>query len=193
MNPSEAVGEQPFCDYLIVEDDVTFANTLAQALRKRGLTVYCASDGTTAMQLCARVKPQRIILDLMLGKETGLAMIQALLQRAPTAELLVLTGYSSVATAVSAIKLGACNYLCKPARVTEILNAFEQLDDNQQGYQINHASQNAQRVPSVKRLEWEHIQRVLADNNGNVSATARELSMHRRTLQRKLQKKPVQA
>ena len=106
-----------------------------------------------------------------------------LLAGAPDAELVVLTGYSSIATAVSAVKQGAYNYLCKPAPIHEILNAF---DDQPP------ASDTLTETPmSVDRLEWEHIQRVMADNDGNISATARALGMHRRTLQRKLQKRPV--
>ena len=115
---------------------------------------------------------------------SGLLAVPLLLQRTPGARLVVLTGYSSIATAVQATKSGACNYLCKPAGIDEILAAFD--DD---------ASGGGTAIPSepisVERLEWEHIQRVLQDNGGNISATARALDMHRRTLQRKLQKRPV--
>lgn len=137
-----------------------------------------------AMQLIEDLKPQYVVLDLKLEHESGLALIEPLKAKLPDAKIVILTGYSSISTAVNAIKLGAFNYLCKPAGTQDILAAFEQetplttaIDDGQ--------------LPSVKRLEWEHIQRVLADNGGNISATARSLGMHRRTLQRKLQKKPV--
>jgi two-component system response regulator RegA len=98
--------------------------------------------------------------------------------------VVILTGYSSVATAVEAIKLGALNYLCKPATLPEIIAAFD-------GENGDPDAAIAESPPSVDRLEWEHIQRVLADNHNNISATARQLGMHRRTLQRKLQKRPV--
>jgi two-component system, response regulator RegA len=106
------------------------------------------------------------------------------LQAAPEASLVVLTGYSSIATAVEATKSGASNYLCKPASIDEVLAAF--------GAGDSAAEIEVPNDPiSVERLEWEHIQRVLNDNDGNISATARALGMHRRTLQRKLQKRPV--
>jgi two-component system response regulator RegA len=103
-------------------------------------------------------------------------------QRLPHAEILILTGYSSISTAVEAIKLGAVNYLCKPASAENIIQAFSVSDKPIESISASPTS--------ISRLEWEHIQRVLNDNNGNISATARSLGMHRRTLQRKLQKKP---
>jgi two-component system response regulator RegA len=99
-------------------------------------------------------------------------------------DILILTGYSSISTAVEAIKLGAINYLCKPASADEIVAAFKNTEANAQVPMEDSP-------PSVNRLEWEHIQRVLNENQGNISATARSLGMHRRTLQRKLQKRPV--
>ena len=117
------------------------------------------------------------------GLHTGNAL-PGLLAAAPGASLVVLTGYSSIATAVEATKLGATNYLCKPAGIDEVLAAFV---DPESGLEVEVPSDPI----SVERLEWEHIQRVLNDNDGNISATARALGMHRRTLQRKLQKRPV--
>ncbi|MEC8429588.1 MAG: helix-turn-helix domain-containing protein, partial [Pseudomonadota bacterium] len=113
----------------------------------------------------------------------GLPLIPKLKQQLPQLDIVMLTGYSSINTAVEAIKLGASNYLCKPANADEILAAFEAEPDAD--IEISNAP------ISVNRLEWEHIQKVLAEHEGNVSATARALGMHRRTLQRKLQKRPV--
>ena len=115
---------------------------------------------------------------------SGLLALPQLLKQAPHARLVVLTGYSSIATAVEATKAGATNYLCKPATIDEILSAFE-------GSEPATAATIPADPISVERLEWEHIQRVLKDNDGNISATSRALDMHRRTLQRKLQKRPV--
>ena len=125
-----------------------------------------------------------MILDLKLEQESGLSILQQLKQLQPQMDILILTGYSSISTAVEAIKLGAINYLCKSASADEIVAAFENTEANVQVPMEDSP-------PSVNRLEWEHIQRVLNENQGNISATARSLGMHRRTLQRKLQKRPV--
>lgn len=170
--------------YLIIDDDNLFAQTLVRSLARRGQTAKAAVDGTMALALCREHPPQRIILDLKLDQASGLHLIRDLLQAAPGCRIVVLTGYSSIPTTVEAIKLGAVDYLCKPASLDDIVSAFERSEGNP-----------AVSVPasphSVDRLEWEHIQRVLAEYAGNISATARALGMHRRTLQRKLQKKPV--
>src|SRR5690606_35559799 len=125
----------------------------------------------------------KAVVDLKLAKESGLNLISELKQRQPDLEIVMLTGYSSIPTAVEAIKLGALNYLCKPADAYEIRAAFD--------LQLKKQLEIPTKPPSVDRLEWEHIQKVLQENKGNISATARSLGMHRRTLQRKLQKRPV--
>lgn len=170
--------------YLIIDDDEIFSATLQRALQQREYEAETAADGSTGLLKARRIKPDRIILDMKLGRESGLALIEPLLAANPNSRILLLTGYSSISTAVKAMRLGAFNYLCKPARANEILNAFEDSNPSTDIPEDDHA-------PSVKRLEWEHIQRVLDDHDGNISATARALGMHRRTLQRKLQKKPV--
>lgn len=171
--------------YLIIDDDTLFSASLLKALTQRTLTAITAADSSEALLLARKHQPNRIVLDMKLGKESGLALIEPLLTINPNTRILLLTGYSSISTAVKAVKLGAFNYLCKPARANEILAALE---DSNSGTSIPTQDDHA---PSVKRLEWEHIQRVLDEHNGNISATARALGMHRRTLQRKLQKKPV--
>ena len=127
------------------------------------------------------------ILDLNLGGETSLNLIPILKKQLPEIRILILTGYASIATAVEAIKLGADNYLAKPADADEILSAMLASD----GIKMEPNESTSLEPMSVRRLEWEYIQRVLMENNGNISATARQLKMHRRTLQRKLQKRPV--
>ncbi len=169
---------------LIVDDDATFASILARAMTRRGYRVFAASNGEEALALCLENRPDKAVVDLKLNNESGLNLLPQLKTLHPTIEVLILTGYSSISTAVEAIKMGASNYLCKPASVDDILSAFEGVTPNPE-VPINESP------PSVERLEWEHIQRVLAENDGNISATARSLGMHRRTLQRKLQKRPV--
>lgn len=169
---------------LIVDDDAVFTEVLARALRKRDLQVERAHDSKRALELVNSFAPDRVTLDLKMVEESGLQLLPELLKIHPQAKVVVLTGYSSIATAVQAMKLGAINYLCKPANAQEILSAFDSQVQEDIALEPNPVS--------VSRLEWEHIQRVLEENEGNVSATARALGMHRRTLQRKLQKRPVQ-
>ena len=167
--------------FLLVDDDETFSRILARALTKREQLVKTAANSQQALQLAGNEHFDKAVLDLKMAGETGLQLIPELKRLQPALSIVMLTGYSSIATTVEAIKLGATNYLCKPANVNEILNAF-----NAEG-----ASDIPDTPPSVDRLEWEHIQKVLNTHDGNISATARALGMHRRTLQRKLQKKPV--
>lgn len=168
---------------LVIDDDPVFTQVLARALSKRGFDVREAHDAAQAMVLAESFRPERITLDLKMADSSGLPLIPRLLDILPTANIVLLTGYSSIATAVQAIKLGAINYLCKPANTDDILAAFEGRGNN--------AVEVVDLPVSVSRLEWEHIQKILIENDGNISATARALGMHRRTLQRKLQKRPV--
>jgi len=169
--------------FLIVDDDEALCSVLARSLSRQGFEVDTAHSYDEALAL-ARSKPfNRAVVDLKMEGPSGLHLIAAMKQECADIDIVMLTGYSSIATTVEAIKLGACNYLCKPAGVDEILAAF---DGQPEAIAI------PDNPPSVDRLEWEHIQRVLNANGGNISATARALGMHRRTLQRKLQKRPVQ-
>ncbi len=171
------------CDFLIVDDDANFRDVLVRALQRRGFTALSADNSSEALTAAREHKPRRALIDLKLTNESGLDIIAALKLEQPTLDIVMLTGYSSIATAVEAVKRGALNYLCKPASVDEIIAAF--VADI--GVEVSSPIQ----PHSVDRLEWEHIQKVLLDNQGNISATARALGMHRRTLQRKLQKRPV--
>ena len=169
---------------LIIDDDEMFCHVLSRALTRRGYQVSVAHDADQALALASSEAPGMATLDLKLEHTSGLKLLPELLAVAPACRVVVLTGYSSIATAVEAIKLGAVNYLCKPADADDVLIAF----DRQEGDPNTEVADNP---PSVNRITWEHIQKVLQEHDGNISATARALGMHRRTLQRKLQKRPV--
>nr|WP_297457210.1 response regulator transcription factor [uncultured Halomonas sp.] len=169
---------------LIVDDDDMFCHVMQRALTRRGFDVAVAHDADDALIQARRSPPQLATLDLKLEHTSGLKLLPELLAIAPQCRVVVLTGYSSIATAVEAIKLGAANYLCKPVDADEILTAFER-EGGDPDIDI------ADNPPSINRVTWEHIQKVLQEHDGNISATARALGMHRRTLQRKLQKRPV--
>jgi len=171
---------------LVVDDDPVFGGVLSRALSRRGFAVEVAEGvGEARRKMAVRV-PDYAVLDLKMPDGSGLMLLEELRHRNPSARIVVLTGFASVATAVEAIKLGAVHYLPKPVDADEVVAAFERGRGD--------ASMPLSGKPlSVDRLEWEHIQKVLAQNGGNVSATARALNMHRRTLQRKLTKKPSRA
>lgn len=172
---------------LLLDDDATFVEVLARALQRRGLAVLKACDVTTALAEAERLAPAYAVVDLKLQQESGLDAIAPLLACNPVMKILILTGYSSIATAVAAIKRGALDYACKPLDADAILAKLGL------GAAIAMPVEVPEQPPSVDRVEWEHIQRVLNEQDGNISATARSLGMHRRTLQRKLQKRPVRS
>lgn len=169
---------------LLVDDDADFLAVLKRGLELRGYGVMAASDAEQALALSHAGAPGHVIVDLKLAAQNGLDLIPKLRGMLPAARILMLTGYASIATAVEAVKRGADDYLAKPASVAEILRALR-------GGQIPATQATPLRPISLLRLEWEHIQRVLKENEGNISATARALNMHRRTLQRKLAKRPA--
>jgi len=171
-------------DILLVDDDETFCMVLNNAIERRGYTVETATNSADALKIANAHQPAYAIVDLRIGDESGLNLVENLVQSNPEIRIVMLTGYASIATAVQAIKLGAKHYLTKPADADEIIASFSNDADNDSVAPAEHPL-------SPKRLEWEHLQKVLMDNDGNVSATARALGMHRRTLQRKLQKRPV--
>lgn len=170
---------------LLIEDDAVFAQVMTRALQRRDFAVVHASDIDAARMAIVRHDHDYAIVDLNLGGHSSLELIPLLKEKRPDSPILMLTGYASIATAVEAIKLGADNYLAKPADANDILAALTATSEQAQ------RALPIQQPMSVRRLEWEHIQKVLKENDGNISATARQLNMHRRTLQRKLQKKPV--
>ena len=169
---------------LLVDDDETYCSVLGDALEKRHYEVHIANDLATALELAREHEPEYAVVDLRIGTESGLELVKQLSELDENTRIVMLTGFASVATAVEAIKLGAVHYLAKPANADEVVTALQRTGGD--------ASVSPAEQPlSVKRLEWEHLQKILAEHNGNISAAARALKMHRRTLQRKLAKRPV--
>ncbi|MBD3822557.1 MAG: response regulator [Thiotrichales bacterium] len=180
---------------LIVDDDETFLRVLQQALKHADVPAVSARTPDDALAVIREQTFEYAVLDLNIDGHSGLNLMKELLQLQPDCQVLILTGYASVASAVEAMRLGAMDYLCKPASVSDIIKALklEASEETvlEQNDADNEASEDFQPM-SIKRLEWEHIQKVLVEHDGNVSATAQALNMHRRTLQRKLQKRPVE-
>lgn len=171
--------------FLILDDNEVFAATLARSLTRRGFAVTLAHSGAHALSASQGTQFDYVTIDLHLAQDSGLHWIAPIRGLLPRARILVLTGYASIATTVQAVKLGADNYLSKPANIDSILSALREAPVAATG-DIAHET-----VPlTVNQLEWDHIQRVLLEHRGNISSTARALNMHRRTLQRKLGKKP---
>ena len=169
---------------LVVDDDTPLRERLGAAFAERGYRVVTAGDHKQAIELARRTKVDRAIVDLRMPGAHGLVVVRDLLELHPDAEIVVLTGYGSIATAVEAMQLGACNYLTKPANADQIHAAF---DAEPPAVDAEIAFE----VPTVAKVEREHIERVLRECDGNVSKAARVLGMHRRTLQYKLAKFPV--
>lgn len=170
---------------LLVDDDPIYLQRLAKALRDRGCTIATAETAEAAPTAAAELKPQAAVLDLKLPGASGLTCLRELRATWPELRVLMLTGYGSIATAMEAVRQGAWDYLTKPADADQILSALTR-DPSQ-------AQKEAEIMPSsLDRMEWEHIQRVLNDNEGNVTQTAAALGLHRRSLQRKLRKEPPQ-
>jgi two-component system response regulator RegA len=169
---------------LLVDDDEVYCEVLGDALRKRDYAVSVAHNLAAALQLAGETEPEYAVVDLRIGQESGLELVKRLAELDENTRIVMLTGYASVATAVESIKLGAVHYLTKPATADEVVAALHR--------EAGDATVTPAEHPlSVRRLEWEHLQKVLTENDGNISAAARALNMHRRTLQRKLAKRPV--
>jgi two-component system response regulator RegA len=168
---------------LVVDDDATFRTRLVQAFQGRGLEVKAAGNYEEAMTAARGETPELALVDLRLPTRSGVDVVRGLKALDPTTTIVVLTGYGSIATAVESVKAGAATYLTKPVDADQILTAFDGTNPE------SHVDQHA--VPSLARVEWEHIQRVLADCGGNLSQAARLLGIHRRSLQRKLAKDPA--
>jgi two-component system response regulator RegA len=173
---------------LVVDDDATFRTRLVRALTSRGFETHEAADVDSAVARARELKPQRAIVDLrMPGGKSGLDLITELMAVDEEIDILVLTGYGSIATAVEAVRRGAIDYLQKPVDTEQILAVF----DREGGPAVGNATTDvSDSKPSLARVEWEHIQRVLSDCGGNISEAARQLGIHRRSLQRKLSKLP---
>jgi two-component system response regulator RegA len=169
---------------LVVDDDEPYRSRLCRAFRERGLEVAEAGSAADALAVARRFQPARAVLDLRMEDRSGLELLADLRREHQDLACVVLTGYGSIATALEAMRRGALDYLTKPADADEILRAFEPRGDEE------GPGAPAADVPSLHRVEWEHIQRILTACGGNVTRAARQLGMHRRTLQRKLATRP---
>ncbi|MEM7304760.1 MAG: response regulator [Pseudomonadota bacterium] len=169
---------------IIIDDDIAFGEALSAALEKRGYEVILRHSMKDLENVERLQEISFGVVDLRIGADSGLSVIMKLLEANPEMKVVMLTAYASIATTVEAMKLGAVNYLTKPASVQDIIDKFSEKNGD--------ADISIEEQPlSVKRLEWEHLQKVLLEHEGNISAAARALNMHRRTLQRKLQKRPI--
>ncbi len=168
---------------LLVDDEQFFLDRMNRAFIRRGYATYIASSYDEAMDVIEEHQPLLAVFDLKMPGKSGLQLLKDALKRVPELSIVVLTGYGSIATATEAIKLGAVSYLAKPADVDEIIIAFGDDTDREPDF-----SQEELLPPSLARVEWEHIQRVLTDCDDNISCAAKKLGIHRRTLQRKLYK-----
>ena len=175
---------------LLVDDDEVFRHRLARAFRDRGWDVREAGDLVSALRTAEEETPEYVVVDLRLPDGSGLEVVRRLKALDTTTTVVVLTGYGSIATALDALRLGAVHYLTKPAAVDDLVNGFARADPSRLDAALT-TSDPVTDTPSLARVEWEHINRVLADSGGNISEAARRLRLHRRSLQRKLAKYPV--
>ncbi|MFO0818137.1 MAG: response regulator [Pirellulales bacterium] len=169
---------------LLVDDDDSLRDQLTRALTRRGYAVVAAAGSEEAMQCVRREPCEMAILDLRMPGESGMNLLSEILAVAPATQIVILTGFGSIASAVDALKRGAVNYVAKPAHVDEILAAFRPPSETSLETPVTHEDS-----PSLAQAEWEHIQRTLADCGGNISRAARRLNISRRSLQRKLRKR----
>ena len=178
QTPSEALV------IVVVDDDQVLRERLCRAFRDRGCEAYAPGSANETIELVRTASPDLVLLDLKMPGVSGLELIQGIKKLDGTIAVIILTGYGSIATAMRAMKLGADHYLSKPADAEQILTAYADLN-------VNSTNKHAPTaVPSLARVEWEHIQRVLSDCSGNISQAAKLLGIHRRSLQRKLLKYP---
>lgn len=182
VQPTPAAAGVPLPRILCVDDDQIFRTRLVRALNQRGYEVYQAANAEEGMVLAKRHQPERAIVDMRMPGMGGLDLIDELARIDPDIDIIVLTGYGSIPTAVEAVRRGARDYLTKPVDTEQILQTFER--DPEAGAEVPDTT------PSLARVEWEHIQRILVDCGNNISQAARKLGIHRRSLQRKLGKLP---
>ena len=170
---------------LIVDDDERFRTRLAKAFTERGYEVSLAEDGESALKIATQESPELAIVDLRMPRSWGLHVVQDLVRLDPNTDIIVLSAYGSIATALEAVRLGAIDFLQKPATADEIIAAF-----NKKHIGDQPIVEPPKEVPTLARTEWEHINRVLAECDGSIRKASRLLGIHRRTLQRKLAKDP---
>ena len=184
---SEENQTSPKPSILVVDDDERLRSRLARAFAERGYDVLQAEDYDGALAAVSEESAEFAVVDLRMPGKSGLELVRALHQLDAATKIVVLTGYGSIATALDAVRLGATHYLTKPAEVDTVIAAF---DKGQLSAQ-DPVAETAEETPSLARVEWEHIQRVLSDCSGNVTQAAKQLGIHRRSLQRKLAKFPA--
>ena len=178
---------------LLVDDDTLYLDALRRALQRRGIECEIAPDAATALAVAARTAPDFALVDLKLGEASGLSLIEPLRAIRADMRILLVTGYASIATAVEAIKRGADDYLPKPVSADTLQRVLLDADLGTAAAPADPGDDASIESPTMiplHRLEWEHIQQALNETGGNISATARLLGMHRRSLQRKLAKRP---
>lgn len=178
---------------LLVDDDTLYLDALRRALTRRGIDCEIAADPATALEVARRIAPDFALVDLKLGDASGLSLIEPLRAIRADMRILLVTGYASIATAVEAIKRGADDYLPKPVSADTLQRILLDSDRAPGASPAERDETESLESPTMiplHRLEWEHIQQALAETGGNISATARLLGMHRRSLQRKLAKRP---
>ena len=175
---------------LLVDDDERFRSRMARAFEERGYETLQAEDHDSAIGVAEQESTEYAVVDLRMPGKSGLEVVRALHRIDPATKIVVLTGYGSIATALEAVRRGATHYLTKPADVDEVIASFER-SAAQQGETALAADTETHHTPSLARVEWEHIQRVLTDCGGNITKASKKLGIHRRSLQRKLAKFPM--
>ena len=174
---------------LLVDDDERLRSRMARAFEERGYEAQQAEGYEGAIAIAQRESPEYAVVDLRMPGKSGLEVVRELHGIDPATRIVVLTGYGSIATALEAVRLGAAHYLTKPADVDEVVASFDR-SDAQASSEASAAKTRVAETPSLARVEWEHIQRVLTDCGGNITRAAERLGIHRRSLQRKLAKFP---
>lgn len=183
-NAGEPTGLETL-SILLVDDSIVLRDRLAMAFQERGYRVAVAGNSDEALRIFKQHPTQLAVLDLRMPGSPGLVLLQQLKAISPATKFLILSGFGSIATAIDAIRLGATNFLPKPADADDILNAFARGSS-----EVPVPESEAEiPVPTLAQAEWEHIHRILSDCGGNISEAARRLGIHRRSLQRKLRKR----
>jgi len=175
---------------LLVDDDERFRSRMARAFEERGYETQQAGGYESAAAIAENESTEYAVVDLRMPGKSGLEVVRELHRIDPATKVVVLTGYGSIATALEAVRLGATHYLTKPADVDEVIAAFGR-GETEADAEVLSAEREAPQTPSLARVEWEHIQRVLTDCGGNITKAAERLGIHRRSLQRKLAKFPM--
>jgi two-component system response regulator RegA len=188
---TEALDESaPKPSILLVDDDERLRSRMARAFEERGYEVQQAEEQEGAVAVAERESTEFAVVDLRMPGKSGLEVVRELHRIDPATKIVVLTGYGSIATALEAVRLGATHYLTKPADVDEVIAAFDRGNAPSTAESPPRETETPE-TPSLARVEWEHIQRVLTDCGGNITKAAEKLGIHRRSLQRKLSKFPM--